>query len=188
MSSVWVVSGFRMNRMFSFLHIVLFVGLLFVALSFWWIHKCADLKRKPWRRPLYECGQTLSMATPGATDILLTVAWEWTQLNGRKTWQGSGGWDTAATWSPFYKHDKTLIPAWISNCIHYKVWDEITYSFPNFNGWSRWSLGMEKLFHPTPYWACDYLSMLCLKLIHVSKRGLRMGWIQWALPISLWHL
>ena len=28
----------------------------------------------------------------------------------------------------------TLIPAWISNYIHYKVWDEITYPFLNFNG------------------------------------------------------
>ena len=30
-------------------------------------------------------------------------------------------------------HALTLIPAWISNYIHYKVWDEITYPFPNFN-------------------------------------------------------
>ena len=35
---------------------------------------------------------------------------------------------------PFYKHILTLIPAWISNHIRYKVWDEITYSFLNFNG------------------------------------------------------
>ena len=28
----------------------------------------------------------------------------------------------------------TLIPTWISNYIHYKVWDEITYPFPNFSG------------------------------------------------------
>ena len=35
---------------------------------------------------------------------------------------------------PFYWHDLTLIPAWISNYIHYKVWDEITYPFLNFNG------------------------------------------------------
>ena len=28
----------------------------------------------------------------------------------------------------------TLIPAWISNYIHHNMWDEITYSFPNFNG------------------------------------------------------
>ena len=26
-----------------------------------------------------------------------------------------------------------LIPTWISNYIHYKVWDEITYPMPNFN-------------------------------------------------------
>ena len=34
----------------------------------------------------------------------------------------------------FYKHGLTLILAWISNCIHYNVWDEITYPFLNFNG------------------------------------------------------
>ena len=29
--------------------------------------------------------------------------------------------------------------------IHYKVWDEITYTFPNFNGESVWEcLGMDK--------------------------------------------
>ena len=28
----------------------------------------------------------------------------------------------------------TLIPAWISNHMPNKVWDEITYPFPNFNG------------------------------------------------------
>ena len=27
----------------------------------------------------------------------------------------------------------TLIPVWTSNYIHYKVWCEITYPFPNFN-------------------------------------------------------
>ena len=36
----------------------------------------------------------------------------------------------------FNQHGLTLIPAWISNYIHYiryKMWDEITYSFLNFN-------------------------------------------------------
>ena len=28
----------------------------------------------------------------------------------------------------------TLNPAWISNYIHYTVWDEITYPILNFNG------------------------------------------------------
>ena len=35
---------------------------------------------------------------------------------------------------PFYNHGLTLIPAWISNYIHYNVLDEITYPFLNFNG------------------------------------------------------
>ena len=35
---------------------------------------------------------------------------------------------------PFYKNGLTLIPAWISNCVYYKVWDEITNPSSNFNG------------------------------------------------------
>ena len=35
---------------------------------------------------------------------------------------------------PFYKHGLTLTPPWISNYIHYKLWDEMTYPFLNFNG------------------------------------------------------
>ena len=31
------------------------------------------------------------------------------------------------------KYGLTLIPAWISNYIPYKAWDEITYPFPKFN-------------------------------------------------------
>ena len=37
-------------------------------------------------------------------------------------------------WGPFYWHRLTLISACISDYIHYNVWDEITYPFPNFNG------------------------------------------------------
>ena len=32
----------------------------------------------------------------------------------------------------------TLIPAWISNYMANKVWDEITYPFLNFNGCAKW--------------------------------------------------
>ena len=35
----------------------------------------------------------------------------------------------------------------------------------------RWSLGMDKQFHPIIYWAFDYLSMLGLEFTHVSKKG-----------------
>ena len=37
-----------------------------------------------------------------------------------------------------------LITAWISNHMPSKVWDEIFYAFPNFNGLHRWSLEMDK--------------------------------------------
>ena len=78
---------------------------------------------------------------------------------------------------PFYQHELTWIPAWISNYIHYKVWDEITYPFSNVNGCTievwKWrsnfvphfnqrSLEMNKWFYPTLYWVCN-LSMLGLK-------------------------
>ena len=34
----------------------------------------------------------------------------------------------------FYEHGLTLITAWITNDIHYKMWDKIIWPFPNFNG------------------------------------------------------
>ena len=46
-------------------------------------------------------------------------------------------------------------------------------SIPKLQGLQHWSLGMDKLFHPTLYDGCNYLSMLGFKLIHVSKRGPR---------------
>ena len=38
------------------------------------------------------------------------------------------------TRGPIYYHGLTLILTWISNYIHYEVWDEVTYQFPDFNG------------------------------------------------------
>ena len=43
-------------------------------------------------------------------------------------------WSEANIRGTFHKRRLTLIPAWISNYTHYNVWDEITYSFLNFNG------------------------------------------------------
>ena len=56
------------------------------------------------------------------------------------------------------------------------VWNGITDPFPNFNGATS---QIDKQFHPTLYWAYDYLSMLGLKLIHVDKRvqGLFIIWL-----------
>ena len=54
-------------------------------------------------------------------------------------------------------------------------------SIPKLQRCNRWSLGMDKWFHPTLYHACDYLSMLGLGLNHVSKRG------QWCLNNKTLH-
>ena len=47
----------------------------------------------------------------------------------------------------------------MNNCFHYKVRDEITFPFPNFNG---------EAVHI--YWAYDFLFVLGLRLIHVNNR------------------
>ena len=44
-------------------------------------------------------------------------------------------------------------------------------SIPKLQRCNRWSLEMDKQFHLTLCQVCDYLSMLGLKLNHVSKRG-----------------
>ena len=36
--------------------------------------------------------------------------------------------------APFYEHDLTSIPGWISDHMPSKVLDEMIYPFPNFNG------------------------------------------------------
>ena len=45
-------------------------------------------------------------------------------------------------------------------------------SIPRLQRCIRWSLGIDKYFHPTLYWACDYLSMVGLKLNH-AETGLQ---------------
>ena len=63
----------------------------------------------------------------------------------------------------------TLIPAWMSNHRASKAWDEIIYTFQNFNEctFDVW----EWISHFIPHLVmCTYLSMLGLNSIHV-KRG-----------------
>ena len=44
-------------------------------------------------------------------------------------------------------------------------------SIPKLQRFHRWSLGMDKYFHPTLCNGCNYLPMRGFKLIQVSKRG-----------------
>ena len=44
-------------------------------------------------------------------------------------------------------------------------------SIPNLQWCNRWSLGMDKLFHPPLYNGYNYLSILGLQLIHICEWG-----------------
>ena len=46
-------------------------------------------------------------------------------------------------------------------------------SIPKLQRCNHWSLGMDMYFRPIRYWTDDYLSMLRIKLDHVSKRDIR---------------
>ena len=75
------------------------------------------------------------------------------------------------TWFNFNpSRDKKLHPPWNV---------EWNYSsIPKHQRCNRWSLGMDKLFHPTLYNKHNYLSLLGLKLKHITKRGPRRRWIK----------
>ena len=60
----------------------------------------------------------------------------------------------------------TIIPAWITNHLPSSVWDETTYTFPNFS----WNLRMYRNIMPQfAGHVNDYLSMPGCRLIHVDK-------------------
>ena len=75
-------------------------------------------------------------------------------------------------WGSLYWNGLTLTPAWMSNYIQQKVWDEITYPFTNFNGCTaevwEWILNL------IPYFlsACNYVSVLDM-LKYMQCRCLR---------------
>ena len=63
----------------------------------------------------------------------------------------------------------------MNNYIHYTVSDEITYLFPNFNtaAIEVWEWISNFIPHFTGH-ACDYFSILGMKLIHVSNSKLQV--------------
>ena len=63
---------------------------------------------------------------------------------------------------------KKVILARISNHIPSNVCDEITYPFPNLHAIEVWEWIIILIF----YSGSNYISMLKIALIHVSKRGL----------------
>ena len=71
-----------------------------------------------------------------------------------------------------YEHTWQRCTSHVYICIYiyHKVWDKVIFLFPNstvqpLKFWNVWIISR------TLYWACNYSSMLGLKLIHVTKRG-----------------
>ena len=69
---------------------------------------------------------------------------------------------------PIYQHRLTLIPAWIGNQMPSKMWNEITYPYPNFNGCTVFVREMETVIKKTGgdgwrnelQWRCRWMSLL----------------------------
>ena len=83
----------------------------------------------------YYQGEYLCVATQGK---VIRVAFQLADTEDFERWSGPDklrrwSYKFVATCGPFYKHGWTLIPAWLSNYIHCKVWDEITYPHLNSN-------------------------------------------------------
>ena len=57
-------------------------------------------------------------------------------------------------------------------------------SIPKLQRCNRWSLEMDKWFQTTLHYGRNYLSMLGLKLNHVSKRGRRLSSYCWSTVFS----
>ena len=69
--------------------------------------------------------------------------------------------------------DMVYLESWHWRVITCRVWDEITYPFPNFNGWTVdvWEWISNSIL-PTVYNGCSYLPMPGLKLSHVNEGSL----------------
>ena len=84
--------------------------------------------------------------------------------------------DSACHRWTWWRHQMEKILALLAFCVdNSPVTSEIItcgmyFSIPKPQWCNRWRLAMNKLFHHTFHRACDYLSAMGFKLIHVSKR------------------
>ena len=75
----------------------------------------------------------------------------------------------------FMVYTISTMSLWISSHMHSKVWNEITYPFPTFNGCTVEVWEWVSYFIPN-YNGWNYLSLPGLQFIHFSQRGPQIGW------------
>ena len=105
-------------------------------------------------------------------DIYGDTRGRWVRMGHQDSKCSNGGQGNMPYWMSY--HGLSLILAWITNYIHDKVWDEITYPFPNFNGYTIevW----EWISNFIPHFAGHLITypMLRFNLKLISKRGPRV--------------
>ena len=98
----------------------------------------------------------------------------WRQWQDNLAWISDLGYQSQissvllSTWSPFYQRGLTLIPPLVINCTHYKVCNENTGPFSNFNGTIE---GGDVRSNFIPHFTGHVITYTCLTMNHVSKRG-----------------
>ena len=92
-------------------------------------HRISD---KPLSEPILTQSTDAYVAL-GGDELIVNESYQSWKSRDIGTGRHAGTTGLKTSRGPFYSHGLTLIPAWISNYIHYKVWNEITYPFLNFN-------------------------------------------------------
>ena len=91
------------------------------------------------------------------------------------------------TLSPFHWFELISIPAWTSDHMPNKMWDEITFPFPNFNGANVEVWGWIRNFITHFIMGCNYLSML--GFTRIKEFGLNFGrfalQLNWLLKLKI---
>ena len=81
-------------------------------------------------------------------------------------------------WDTFHRHILTLISACISNYVHYNVWDEITYPFPNFNG------GTVEVWEWISYFVPHFLLGMIIRKLNMLITGIYIWFIHCNIPCN----
>ena len=129
---------------------------LFVSLRYHFSHICTPTTQMLWAAPAVSGRLTSKKMVPKGPRQIRDVLVSW--LTDGVAWWGRYTDSFLNHWSwpvLLTRIDFNMNPTWISNYIACKVWDEITYPFPNFNGCTI----------DVCEWICNFTPYLIMKVI-----------------------